>query len=217
MSDSEFKAHMERKTTYNQQEPPLVFRLAWYIVSLHPGARLVTETEAESQTFVGEAKFVAKINNQEVAIDCKVDEGDSSIAITVHGNDESTLTEIADKTIENIQQVLDKYAKLDEDLQFRLSKALVAKCCVDRIVYHVLKNSPTSDIYFQVAHAREMMIKATTGQDEVNPMIISAGGWLQKIESLSQDEKMPANIAKEIALKSVEWKNQIYEFIGQYL
>jgi hypothetical protein len=103
-----------------------------------------------------------------------------------------------------------------EEEQERVRRAIVAKTCTDRIVYLVLNRSPVSDIYFQVAHAREMMIKATTGL-EVNPVSMSTAGWLAKIESLPRDETMPANIATELAKKSIEWKGQVHEFIGKFL
>ncbi len=217
MNEFHFNAQVERTINFDKLEPPLVFRLAWYVSSSFPGARLIKETKAESQVFVGEAQFFVKIDDKEALESCKVDESDSSVKISVLGNDETTINKTAETIESGISQALTKVKSLDEDRQTRLSKALVAKCCVDRIVYHVLNNSPTSDIYFQVAHAREMMIQATAGDDEVNSLALSTAGWLSRIEPLPRDEKMPSNIAKEIALKSVEWKNQIHSFIKQFI
>lgn len=217
MNDLQFNAQVERTISYEKLDPPFVFRLAWFVSSSFLGARLIEENEAESQVFVGEARFSVKIDDHETLISCKVDESDSSITISVHGDDETVINKTIESIESNLNQALTKINVLNEEEQNRIGRAFVAKCCVDRIVYHVLNNSPTSDIYFQVAHAREMMVKAAAGDEAVNPLALSTAGWLSKIEPLPREEKMPSNIAKEIALKSVEWKKQIQSFIKQFI
>ena len=129
---------------------------------------------------------------------------------------EANASSHAENVESTLKKSLKKYRGLSEEDGRKLRKALVAKMCMDRIVYHILNGSPVSDIYFQVAHGREMMIKATEGGD-VHPVSMSTMGWLAKIEDLPRDQKMPAELATELAKKSIEWKQQIHDFIGNYL
>ena len=92
----------------------------------------------------------------------------------------------------------------------------MAKTCFDRIPYKVLNKATVSDVYFQVAHGREMVIKATEGE-EMNPVALTTSGWLAKIERLPRDETMPGGFATELAKKSIEWKKGVQELIEKYL
>jgi len=62
-----------------------------------------------------------------------------------------------------------------------------------------------------------MMIKATEGDEDVNPINLTTSAWLAKIESLPRDEHLPGNIASELAKKSIEWKRGTNEVISRYL
>jgi hypothetical protein len=62
-----------------------------------------------------------------------------------------------------------------------------------------------------------MMIKATEGEQGVNPLTLTTSGWLANIESLPREEPLPGNIASELAKKSIEWKKGTHEVIRRYL
>ena len=119
--------------------------------------------------------------------------------------------------MENLEESITKFKALPADDRSKLTRALVAKTCWDRVVHKILKRAPLSEVYFQVAHGREMIIKATEGEDTVNPIALTTSGWLSNIESLPREEALPGNIAAELAKKSIEWKKGTHEVINRYL
>jgi hypothetical protein len=212
MEGLESLIQVDRTLEYDKPDPPTVFRIAWYAAARRPGVRLTEYSEAESQTFEGNATFFTKIEDSKGAVRVSVEGAQTVVGLTVWGEDQDKASTYVDEVLSLLQESLDKYKSLEAEAQERLRRALVAKTCTDRIVYLILNRSPVSDIYFQVAHAREMMIKAAEGQ-EVSPVAMSTAGWLAQIESLPRDQTMPANIATELAKKSIEWKSQVHDFI----
>ncbi len=206
----------DRTFKYEKLESPVVFRLAWYAAAGTSGVRLTDYSEAESQVFEGKAMFTTKIDEEETTIRVWVDEAKTSVEIAVWTEDESTAKAQAEVIESRLLDSIEKYHILAEADQKKLDRSLVAKMCMDKIVYYILNNHPVSDIYYQVAHGREMMIKATEGED-LSPVALSTAGWLARIEGLPRDEKMPAELATELAKKSIEWKKQVHQFIGKYL
>lgn len=216
MEDLAAKPHVTRSLKYELTDSPVVFRIAWFAGASRPGVRLTDETEVESQDFEGKALFETKMDENELVFQLVVLDTSKSFDITVWGEDEGLTSNLADSIVSEFESAVKKYQNLGEEEQTKVRKALVAKTCLDRIVYYILKGDTTGRIYFQLAHAREMMIKATSGED-VSPVALSTAGWLAQIEKLPRDEKMPAEMARELAKKSIEWKSQVHEFIKKYL
>jgi hypothetical protein len=210
-------AKMFRSLSYNTDESAAVFRIAWYSVASRPNVILEEYTEAESQVFNGAAKFSLRIADEKTLVTISVDGSKSSIGIEAEGKDETAVGEFLDEVVASMNNALSKYDTLPDDDKAKLKRALVAKTCWDRVVHDILKKAPLNDVYTQVAHGREMMIKATEGEDGMHPLTLTTSGWLSRIESLPRDEALPGNIAAELAKKSIEWKKETHAVISRYI
>ncbi len=211
------KAEVSRALNFSDVEPAVVFRLAWYVIASKPNLILEEYHEAESQDFQGSAKFSLKIAGEEADVTVHVTESKSSVELIARGSDEVAVSLYLNEHLEAMRDALAKYHALPEEDKSKLRRALVAKTCWDRVVREILNKSPTSEIYIQVAHGREMVIKATEGENGVPPLTMTTAAWLSKIESLPREETMPGNIASELAKKSIEWKRETHDIICRYI
>ncbi len=194
-----------------------MFRIVWYAAALRPGVILVDHSEAESKTLDASAEFQLDLDGKRVSLQAHIRGDDRSVELTVSGDvDGSALESYVDGLTQEIESLIKKFAAMDEATQQRVDRALLAKACWDRVIAGVLKKSPSSDIYFQLAHGREMIIKATEGED-VPPMALTTSSWISNIESLPQDEPLPASVATDLAKKCVEWKKETLEILRRYL
>jgi hypothetical protein len=214
---SEDMAQVSRKLNYSIDESATVFRIAWYSVASKPNVILEEYSEAESQVFNGAAKFSLRIAGEKARVNISVDGAKSSVGVEAEGKDEVAIGVFLDDLLGSLNDALSKYDSLTTDDKARLKRALVAKTCWDRVVREILNKAPLSDVYVQVAHGREMMIKAVEGEDEMHPITLTTSGWLSKIESLPRNETLPGNIASDLAKKSIEWKRETQEVISRYL
>ncbi|MGY5864927.1 MAG: hypothetical protein RTV41_10005 [Candidatus Thorarchaeota archaeon] len=214
---SEEMTEVSRKLNYSSVDPAVVFRLAWYVVASKPNLILEEHSEAESQDFQGSAKFSLRIAGEAAHAGIQVTETQSAVELSVQGHDEVALAVYLDDHIQAMDNTLAKYQALPEDEKSKLRRALVAKTCWDRVVKEILARAPVNNVYTQVAHGREMMIKATEGDENVPSATLTSAAWLTKIESLPRDETMPGNIASELAKKSIEWKRETQNIISRYI
>lgn len=210
-------AEISQIQKYISEDSAAVFRVAWYAIASKPNVLLEEYNEAESTNFQGNAKFSLQIAGEKAFVSVKVDEEEASVELHAQGKDEVALKVYLDDIMNRLEESINKYMALPAEDQSKLKRALVAKTCWDRVVYKILKRAPLSEVYFQVAHGREMMIKATEGDETVNRLTLTTGGWLANIESLPHEEPLPGNIASELAKKSIEWKKGTHEVIGRYL
>ncbi|MCK5264854.1 MAG: hypothetical protein KAR03_04540 [Candidatus Thorarchaeota archaeon] len=210
-------AEVSQIQRYSSEDSAAVFRVVWYAIASKPNVILEEYSEAESTIFQGNAKFSLQIAGEKAFASIKVDEKDSSVEISAQGKDEVALKVYLDDIMESFEDSINKFKSLPEEDKSKLRRALVAKTCWDRMVYKILKKAPQSEVYYQVAHGREMMIKATEGEGGVHPLTLTTSGWLANIESLPHEEPLPGNIASELAKKSVEWKKGTLEVISRYL
>ena len=208
---------VSRKLNYSSIDPAVVFRLAWYVVASKPNLILEEHREAESQDFQGSAKFSLRIAGEAAHAGIQVTETKSAVELSVQGHDEVALAVYLDDHIQAMDNTLSKYQALPEEEKSKLRRALVAKTCWDRVVKEILAKAPASNVYIQVAHGREMMIKATEGDGSVPSATLTTAAWLSKIESLPREETMPGNIASELAKKSIEWKRETQNIISRYI
>ena len=217
MDASDDMAKISRNLNYSTDESATVFRITWYSVASKPNVILEAYNEAESQVFNGDAKFSLRIAGEKAKVNIAVDGSKSSVGVEAEGKDEVAVGVFLDDLLGSLNDSLSKYDALTSDDKSKLKRALVAKTCWDRLVREILNKSPLNDVYHQVAHGREMMIKAVEGEDGMHPITLTTSGWLSKIESLPRDEALPGNIASELAKKSIEWKRETQEVIGRYL
>ena len=217
MDASEEMAKVSRKLNYSIDESATVFRITWYSVASKPNVILEAYNEAESKVFNGDAKFSLRIAGEKAKVNISVDGAKSSVGVEAEGKDEVAVGVFLDDLVGSLNDALSKYDSLPSDDKSKLKRALVAKTCWDRLVHEILNKSPLNDVYHQVAHGREMMIKAVEGDDGMHPITLTTSGWLSQIESLPRDEALPGNIASELAKKSIEWKRETQEVIGRYL
>ena len=217
MDASEDIAKVSRSLSYSLDEPAAVFRITWYSVASKPNVLLEEYSEAESQDFSGAAKFSLRIAGEEAQVNISVDGAKSSVGIEAAGKDEVAVGVFLDDLIGSLNDALSKYDALPSHDKAKLKRALVAKTCWDRVVREILNKSPLSEVYVQVAHGREMMIKATEGEDNMHPITLTTSGWLSRIESLPRHETLPGNIASELAKKSIEWKRETHDVISRYI
>ena len=210
-------AEVSQIQRYTSEDSAAVFRVVWFAIASKPNVILEEYSEAESTIFQGNAKFSLQIAGEKAFASIKVDEKDSSVEISAQGKDEVALKVYLDDVMESFEDSINKFKSLPEEDKSKLRRALVAKTCWDRVVYKILKKAPQSEVYYQVAHGREMMIKATEGEGGVHPLTLTTSGWLSNIESLPREEPLPGNIASELAKKSIEWKRGTLEVISRYL
>jgi hypothetical protein len=208
---------VSRNLKYSTDESAEVFRITWYSVASKPNVILEEYNEAESQVFNGKAKFSLRIAEEKAFVNISVDGEKSSVGVDAEGKDEGAVGKFLDDLVDALNAALSKYEALPAEDKTKLKRALVAKTCWDRVVREILNKAPLNDVYVQVAHGREMMIKATEGEDGMHPLTLTTSGWLSRIESLPRDETLPGNIATELAKKSIEWKKETHEVIGRYI
>lgn len=216
MNELEGEVKVSRTHEYKKIDPATVFKLAWYAVASKPGVLLANHSEAESQSFKGEAMFTARIDQKPIKVKVDVDEERGSVEIIGWGEEEAALGTYLDGTMDALENSSGKYLSLADEEKQKLRRALIAKTCWDRVIHKILNKAPVSDIYFQLAHGREMMIKATKG-DDLNPITLTTSGWLSRIEPLPKNEPPPAGIATELAKKCIEWKKGTQEVIQNLL
>ncbi|TFG33229.1 hypothetical protein EU528_00785 [Candidatus Thorarchaeota archaeon] len=202
---------------YASEDSAAVFRVAWYAIASKPNVLLDQYSEAESTSFQGDAKFSLQIAGEKAFASVKVNEEEASVELHAQGKDEVALKVYLDGIMENLEESISKLEALPEEDRSKLRRALVAKTCWDMVVHKILKKAPLSEVYYQVAHGREMIIKATEGDEGVNTIALTTSGWLSNIESLPREQPLPGNIAAELAKKSIEWKKGTHAVIGRYL
>jgi len=210
-------AEVSQIQRYSAEDSAAVFRVVWYAIASKPNVILEEYSEAESSSFQGNAKFSLQIAGEKAFASIKVNEAESSVELRAQGKDEVALKVYLDDIKESFEDSISKFQALPEEDRSKLSRALVAKTCWDRVVYKILKRAPQNEVYYQVAHGREMMIKATEGNANAHPVTLTTSGWLANIESLPHEKPLPGNIASELAKKSIEWKRGTLEVISQYL
>jgi hypothetical protein len=196
--------------------PDVVFRVVWYVIAASPGVFLKRYSEPESQEFTGSAEFTNKKDDSTYEVAISIDEGDSNIMIEISGDDQTKVEKYMKDISDEVNESLDKYRILGTEQKGRVRRALVAKTCWDRLIHLILKKHPLTEVYYQVAHGREMMIKATEGES-IHPITLNTSGWLAKIEKLPREEPLPADLATALAKKSVEWKQETIDVIKRYI
>lgn len=217
MDTTDDMAEISQIQRYVSEDSAAVFRVAWYAISSKPNVLLEEYTEAESTRFQGYAKFSLQIGGEKAFASVKVNEEEASVELHAQGKDEVALKVYLDGIMQTLEESINKFKALPEEDRSKLRRALVSKTCWDMVVYKILKKAPLSEVYYQVAHGREMMIKATEGDEGVNPILLTTSGWLSNIESLPREQPLPGNIAAELAKKSIEWKRGTHEIISRYL
>jgi hypothetical protein len=210
-------AKVSRSLNYSTDESATVFRITWYSVASKPNVILEEYSEAESQVFNGAAKFSLRIAGEKALVNIAVDGSKSSVGVEAEGQDEVAVGVFLDDLMESLNGAVSKYDTLPDEDKAKLKRALVAKTCWDRVVREILNKAPSENVYTQVAHGREMMIKAVEGEEGMHPITLTTSGWLSQIESLPRDQALPGNIASELAKKSIEWKRETHEVISRYL
>jgi hypothetical protein len=208
------KTEISKTISYDIPDSAVVFRLAWYAVASKPGVLLNEYSEAESQIYKGKAIFSSKDANANVRV--WVEEAQRLVEITGWGDEQVPLENYLNEVAQSVEDSVKKYQSLSDEDKGKLRRALVAKTCWDKIVFEILNKAPAGVVYFQLAHGREMIIKATEGED-IHALPLTTSGWLSKIEGVPRDEVLPSSIAMELAKKSVEWKKETQEIIARYI
>jgi hypothetical protein len=210
------RAEINRTFSYDIPDSAVVFRIVWHAVASRPGVLLNEYSEAESQVFKGKAVFSTRIEDHKADVRVWVEEAQKMVEVTAWGEDSSALEKYLDEITATVGNALKKYHALSDDDKGKLRRALVAKTCWDRLVFEILNKASLGAVYFQLAHGREMMIKAIEGEDMMS-LPLTTSGWLSRIESMPREEPLPGNIATELAKKSIEWKKETQEVIARYI
>ena len=208
------KTEISKTISYDIPDSAVVFRLAWYVVASKPGVLLNEYSEAESQIYKGKAIFSSKDANANVRV--WVEEAQRLVEITGWSDEQAQLESYLNEVAQSVESSVNKYQSLSDEDKGKLRRALVAKTCWDKIVFEILNKAPAGAVYFQLAHGREMIIKATEGED-IHALPLTTSGWLTKIEGVPRDEVLPSSIAMELAKKSVEWKKETQDIIARYI
>jgi hypothetical protein len=208
------KTEISKTISYDIPDSAVVFRLAWYAVASKPGVLLNEYSEAESQIYKGKAIFSSKEAKADVRV--WVEEAQRLVEITGWGDEQAELESYLNEVAQSVEASMSKYQSLSDEDKGKLRRALVAKTCWDKIVFEILNKAPAVAVYFQLAHGREMIIKATEGE-EIHALPLTTSGWLSKIEGVPRNEVLPSSIALELAKKSVEWKKETHDIIARYI
>jgi hypothetical protein len=208
------KTEISKTISYDIPDSAVVFRLAWYAVASKPGVLLNEYSEAESQIYKGKAIFSSKEAKADVRV--WVEEAQRLVEITGWGDEQAELESYLNEVAQSVEASMSKYQSLSDEDKGKLRRALVAKTCWDKIVFEILNKAPAGAVYFQLAHGREMIIKATEGE-EIHALPLTTSGWLSKIEGVPRNEVLPSSIALELAKKSVEWKKETHDIIARYI
>ncbi|MHA1480720.1 MAG: putative selenocysteine system protein, partial [Candidatus Thorarchaeota archaeon] len=188
MDESEFDVKSKCSIPY-VDDPSVVFRIAWFAVASAPRTYLKDYRDPGSQEFEGMAIFQSETDESNFLIKLRVNEPASTIEIGAAGENEDEMASYIEQSNERLNDHLDKYRLLSTDVKSKLRRALVAKTCWDKLIFLILNKKPLSEIYFQIAHGREMIIKATEGET-MQPISLSTSGWLTKIEKLDREEPL---------------------------
>ena len=215
MEESKFETKATNTIPY-VIDSDVVFRISWYAIASAPRVYLKEYSEAESMDFEGRAVFLSESDETHFIVKLLVQQSSSSIELEISGENDEVVAKYMDKLTSSLNTHLDKYVVLGTDAKGKLRRALVAKTCWDRIVYLIFQKRPLSEIYFQLAHGREMVIKATEGED-MAPITLSTSGWLSRTEDLNREEHLPSDIATALAMKAVEWKKETQAIISRYI
>jgi hypothetical protein len=207
---------VSRAFDYARSEHAAVFRIAWYAIASRPSVILEDYSEPESAVFEGSARFSLQIGGEDAEVAIQVKEATGAVEVSARGKDEVALAVYLGEAVERLQDYLSKYDALPSEDRAKLNRALVAKACWDKMVHGIFKKQPLRHVYYQVAHGREMIIKATEGSDLAS-LSLTTSAWLSKIESMSHEDPLPGNVASELAKKSVEWKRETQGIISRYL
>lgn len=197
-------------------DPSVVFRIAWYTVASAPRTYLKEYRDHGSEDFEGMATFQSETDDSHFFIQLRVDESAKSIEMGAAGENEKEMSSYIERNNERLNDHLDKYRLLSTEVKSKLRRALVAKTCWDKLVFLILNKKPVSEIYFQIAHGREMIIKATEGET-MQPISLSTSGWLSKIEKLDREEPLTGDLTTPLAMKAIEWKKETQEIISRYI
>jgi hypothetical protein len=214
---TEEQANVSRTLVYSSEEAAVVFRIAWYTIASKPNVLLEDYSEGETQDFKGMARFSLKIAGEDAHATVRLDGAKSLLEIETQGLDEVALGIYVGGIIESVKDAISKYQSFPEEDRARLRRALMAKACWDRMVHEILNKAPMSNVYYQVAHGREMIIKAVEGDTDVHPITLTTSAWLSHIESQPKDKTLPGFVASELAKKSVEWKRETQDIISRYI
>jgi hypothetical protein len=217
MTAADELTRVSRSLKYGSEEAAAVFRIAWYIIASKPNVLLEEYSEGESQEFTGSARFSVKIAGEDGQVAINIDSAKSSVDIEASGMDEVALSVYTSGIIESMTEAINKYQSLPEELRGKVRRALMAKTCWDRMVREILNKSPMTNVYYQVAHGREMIIKALEREEGVYPITLTTSAWLSQIETYPKDQTLPGSVASELAKKSIEWKRETQEVISRYL
>ncbi len=216
MKELDESSKIAQAISYESTEARVVFKIGWYVVSSRPGVILDDYNETPCDSFTGMALFSTKLNDTPLQIRVGVADATRTAELAVWAHERTVGEPILSELVEKMQTSLSKYNTLSEDNQQRVKRALLAKMCWDRVIYSILKKTSKGEIYFHLAHGREMLITATTGE-EFPPLLLSTSAWLQRLEKLPNDAQIPADDAAELAKKSLEWKRDTRAIIARYL
>jgi len=215
MEESGFDAKSKCSIPY-VDDPSVVFRIAWYTVASAPRTYLKEYRDPGGEDFEGMAIFQSETDDSHFLIQLLVDESAKSIEMGAAGESEKEISSYIESKNERLNVHLDKYRLLSTDVKSKLRRALVAKTCWDKLIFLILNKKSLSEIYYQIAHGREMIIKATEGET-MQPISLSTSGWLSKIEKLDREEPLPGDLTTPLAMKAVEWKKETHVIISRFI
>ena len=105
--DDRFKA--SKTIPYNIAEPSIVFRIAWYVVTLQPGTLLSEYSEAESPAFKGSVSFTTTTGSVKARLQVSVDDSKKSIELTAFGGNQEVMTRYVNDLAGALDSSLRKY------------------------------------------------------------------------------------------------------------
>ncbi len=216
MKELDESAKIARTLSYESPESRVVFKIGWHVVTSRPGVVLDDYHESESTSFSGRALFSTKIDNEPLTFRLGVDGAMRTVELAVWARANQIGEPLLNEFVENMQTSLSKYTTLSEEQKQRVLRALLAKMSLDRLIHCILTKSPKNEIYFHLAHSREMIITATAGE-EFQPLLLSISAWIQRLEKLASDAPLPAEDATDLAKKALEWKRDTRALISRYI
>ncbi len=188
-------------------ECDIAFRLAWHILTNIEHSYLGKYSDEHSTN--RHAIFILLDSDKKIIMSLETE--DSIIKIKLKGEDKNRIKTIEDNIVQQVSDIIEEYKTYSVDKANRVRMAIIGEIALDKLISDIIKNENLTNLQYNLAHAREMMIKSVT---TFHPITLEISGWLTKLKEYLNTE-IPQDYLKDLATKSKQWKKQVSKIIEE--
>ncbi len=185
----------------------IAFRLAWHILTNIEHSYLGKYSDEHSLN--RHAIFVLIDGDKKIIM--SLETGEDKLILKLKGENEQRIKDIEDNIAQQIAESIEDYKTYDEDKSNRIRMAIIGEIALDKLISDVIKNENLTNLQYNLAHAREMMIKSVT---TFHPITLEISGWLTKLREYLNSE-IPEQYLKDLMVKSKQWKKEASKIIDE--